>query len=229
MEKNIIFSIDSAVSSAEEKVEIAKRELAQLEGATKVMQNHAKSFDSWASNAKEELTNQVKDGSVQLDKANFALSWISKARLFYSDLVSSTQKFYYVKQGEVIGLSDSIQLVKISLDETKKVVESAFQAPKPQPLEVEPPQAAISQLIIEIPQQPSLESVKLEEPTSQTDESPVSSLEATPAQPVEDVVNVQAPKVRKPRKRPDDPNTTLGRALRDIQNRKERSNRSQKR
>lgn len=152
MDNDKLTPLAKVIYNLESKLESAKTEIVRLDGAARATQSHVRSLDSWVANSKEELTKQVESGQVSIDAANFALTWLFKVRSFVSELSATTSKLHITKQGEALGLTDTINVTKSVMEEEirrellarqQEATEQDQTQPSPSP-EIEAPETTLS-------------------------------------------------------------------------------------
>lgn len=134
--KEAISSLVATVSSSLEK---KKSEFTNTRGAIEGVRELQKTHSTFVEKSKSELKALVTDGKLSQEIANFVASWLGKSSKVIEDFLTAAKTNYDSKSGEVITLSNVLQLLKqtenniTSPPQPQLVAPPTTQAPVPPP------------------------------------------------------------------------------------------------
>lgn len=128
--KEAISSLVATVSSSLEK---KKSEFTNTRGAIEGVRELQKTHSAFIEKSKSDLKALAAEGKLSQEIANFVSSWLGKSSKVIEDFLTAAKTNYDSKSGEVITLSNVLQLLK-------QTEINLAPSPQPQP----PPQAPAS-------------------------------------------------------------------------------------
>lgn len=126
--KEAILSLVSTVSTSLEK---KKTEFTNTRGAIDGVRELQKTHTTFIEKSKSDLKVLVSEGKINQEIANFVASWLGKSSKVIEDFLVAAKTNYDSKSGEVITLSNVLQLLKQT--------ENNLALPQPQIVVPQPP------------------------------------------------------------------------------------------
>lgn len=219
--KNRLDLLDTLQETQKKKVESLKDGIKLTSGAYSASSEISKSFDEFCAKKQQELSTSVKKGVINLEVANFGLSMLNQVKLFLKENVLNYDRVNHMRQGEIIAHNSQLNDVIKMINETQKNLEQEAENRRQQQLQqqmllqqqqLEAQRLAEEQRRAELyRQQQQLEEQRLAEEKRVAEENFLAAQKLEK----ERIEMAQASNIR-----PDKRDTKLGRAARDIMNRR---------